>query len=226
MINLSGISSGASNQVQTLTVMAASSNPALIPSPAVNYTNPNTTGTLSFTPVAYASGTAIITVTVNNGQSQSNLVTRSFSVTVKAVNQPPTLDPLANLTLVKNAASQIVTLTGISSGAPNETQTLRVTAATSNSQVIPIPTVSYVSPKSTGSLSFRPRANVTGTSIITVTINDGGKSNNIITRQFTVTVLAQGVMPKILTPLTNQVAVAGQTTTFSVTASGTAPRPR
>ena len=51
-VNLSGISSGAANQVQTLTVTAASSNPGLIPNPTVNYTSPNATGTLSFAPAA------------------------------------------------------------------------------------------------------------------------------------------------------------------------------
>src|SRR5437867_4474089 len=41
-VNLSGITSGSSNEVQTLTVTAASSNPALIPNPTVSYTSPNT----------------------------------------------------------------------------------------------------------------------------------------------------------------------------------------
>ena len=48
-----------------LTVTATSSNPGLIPKPAVNYTSPQSTGTLTYTPVANANGTATITVTVN-----------------------------------------------------------------------------------------------------------------------------------------------------------------
>src|SRR5205085_1574440 len=43
-VNLSGISSGATNEAQVLTVTAISSNPALIPPPMVNYSSPNTTG--------------------------------------------------------------------------------------------------------------------------------------------------------------------------------------
>ncbi len=39
-VNLSGITSGASNQVQTLVVTASSSNAGLIPTPTVNYTQP------------------------------------------------------------------------------------------------------------------------------------------------------------------------------------------
>ncbi|MDW8308642.1 MAG: fibronectin type III domain-containing protein, partial [Verrucomicrobiales bacterium] len=40
-VTLTGISSGHSNEVQTLTVTATSSNPALIPNPTVSYTSPN-----------------------------------------------------------------------------------------------------------------------------------------------------------------------------------------
>ena len=45
---------------QALTVTAVSSNPGLIPNPTVSYTSPGTTGSLRFTPVANASGTATI----------------------------------------------------------------------------------------------------------------------------------------------------------------------
>src|SRR4029079_11697195 len=90
-INRSGISAGA-GETQTLTVTATSSNPALIPNPTVSYTSANTTGTLTFTPVANANGIAAITVTVNDGGASNNIVTRTFAVTVNTVNDAPTLD--------------------------------------------------------------------------------------------------------------------------------------
>jgi hypothetical protein len=93
-VNLTGINSGAANEAQTLTVTAVSSNPGLIPNPTANYASPNATGTLSFTPAPGSYGTAIVTVTVNNSGASNNIVTQSFTVTVNAVNQPPTLDPL------------------------------------------------------------------------------------------------------------------------------------
>ena len=86
-IGLTGITSGAANGAQTLTVTAVSSNPGLIPNPMVSYTNPNSTGALSFTPVANSYGTAIITVTVNDGAAGSNTVAQSFTVTVDPVSQ-------------------------------------------------------------------------------------------------------------------------------------------
>src|SRR5262249_61169819 len=47
-VNLTGISSEVSNQHHSLTVTAPSSNPSLAPNHTVNYTSPNSTGTLSF----------------------------------------------------------------------------------------------------------------------------------------------------------------------------------
>src|SRR5205823_1255433 len=83
-VNLTGITAGPANESQTLAVSAVSSNPALIPNPTVTYTSPNTTGSLSFTPVGGTNGVATIIVTVNDGQSVNNLLIRTFTVTVNA----------------------------------------------------------------------------------------------------------------------------------------------
>ena len=100
-VNLSNITPGLGDTGQLVTVSATSSNPALIPNPAVTYTNfdsfgnPNTTGSLSYIPVPNASGTATITVTVmdNGGTANGgiNTFSQTFTVTVTPVNQQPTL---------------------------------------------------------------------------------------------------------------------------------------
>jgi hypothetical protein len=223
-VNLSGISSGAANENQTLTVTASSSNTGLIPIPAVNYTSPNATGSLSFTPAATAYGTATITVTVNDGGTSNNIVTKSFTVTVNPVNNPPTLNSLANLTINEGAGLQTVNLSGISSGAANENQTLTVTASSSNTGLIPAPAVSYTSPNSTGSLSFTPAATAFGTATITVTVNDGGTSNNIVTQTFTVTVNPVNQPPTLnsLANLTINESAGLQTVNLSGITSGAA----
>src|SRR5664280_1352135 len=110
-VNLTGISTGATNEVQTLTITAVSGNTGLIPNPTVNYTSPGTTGTLTFTPVANANGSATITVTVNDGGASNNIVTRTFAVAVNSVNQLPTLNAISNLTINENAGLQTVSLT-------------------------------------------------------------------------------------------------------------------
>jgi hypothetical protein len=196
-MNLTGISSGPPDGVQPLTVTAVSSNPALIPNPTVNYASANSTGTLTFTPASNVSGTSTITVTVNNGQTLNNTISRTFTVKVNAVNQAPTLNALGNLIINKNAGLQTVNLSGISSGAASENQTLTVTAVSSNPSLIPTPAVNYTSANSTGTLTFTPASNATGTSTITLSVNDGGKSNNIVTRTFAVQVTAVNQQPTL-----------------------------
>jgi hypothetical protein len=97
MVNLTGITAGPL-ETQMLQVTAVSSNPGLIPNPAVAYTSPNATGTLTYTPVADQSGAAIVTVTVkdagldgNLGTADDGMVSQSFTVTVTAVNDAPTI---------------------------------------------------------------------------------------------------------------------------------------
>jgi hypothetical protein len=198
---LSGIGSGSANETQTLSVTAISSNPGLIPIPTVNYTSPNTTGKLTFKPVLYNYGTATISVTVNDAQSQNNTVTRSFTVTVNSgANQPPTLDSLSDVTIVKNAGLQTVNLTGISSGAANETQTLTVTARTSGEFFIPNLAVNYTSPNATGTLTFTTASNVLGQAAITVTVNDG---QSTVSRTFLVTTVDAVNQPATLSALSN-----------------------
>ena len=187
-VSLSGVTSGSASENQTLSVTAVSSNPGLIPTPSVSYTSPGTTGSLSFTPVNNASGTAIITVTVNDGQALNNTVSRTFTVTVNAVNQAPTLNAIGNLTLNQDAGLQGVNLSGISSGSASENQTLTVTAVSSNPALIPVPTISYSSPNTVGYLTFAPASNASGTATISVTVNDGGAANNLVTQTFTITV--------------------------------------
>jgi len=238
-VSLAGISSGAANESQTLTVTATSSNPSLIPNPTVTYTSPNATGSLSFTPTADANGSATVTVTVNDGQVSNNTITRTFTVTVSPVNNPPTLDAIAAVTINEDASAQSVSLTGIGTGAVNESQTLTVTATSSNPSLIPNPTVTYTSPNATGSLSFTPAANANGTATITVTINDGQSLNNTVTQTFTITVNAVNDVPT-LTSIANVsisenaaaqnvslvgigTGAANETQTLSVTATSSNP---
>ena len=207
-VSLSGISSGATNEPQTLALTATSSNTGLIPNPTVTYTSPAATGSIAFTPVPYAFGSATITVRIDDGGGSNNIVTRLFSVTVNPVNQAPTLNALSNLKINANSGLQTVSLSGITAGPTNEPQTLTVTATSSNTGLIPNPTVTYTSPGASGSIAFIPVPDAYGSATITVTVNDGGTSNNIVSRSFSVTV---NQAPTI-SAINNRVIAAGATT--------------
>jgi hypothetical protein len=186
-INLTGISSGATDEVQTLSITATSSDLNLIPNPAVSYASPNSTGILTFTPAPKAFGSTTIFVTVNDGGVSNNTIVRSFTVTINQVMAPPTLDPIANVVIKQYSGAQTINLTGISSGA-NAGQTLSITAVSSDLTIIPSPTVSYSSPSPTATLMFTPTPNAYGVATITVTLDNGLPTNNTTVRSFTITV--------------------------------------
>ena len=201
-MNLAGIGAGG-GEAQPLRVTAASSDSDLVPDPAVTYTSPAPTGSLQYTPVADQSGTATITVTVEDGGLDGDLDTaadnaaysQAFTITVNELNDTPTLDAIENATIDEDALEQTVNLTGISAGGA-DAQPLRVTTASSNSDLIPDPAVTYVSPAPTGSLQYTPVAGQSGTATITVTVEDGGPDddldtaadNTVFNRGFTITV--------------------------------------
>ena len=173
VVGLTGIGSGAPDEVQTLTITATSSNPSLIPDPSVTYTSPNATATLTLTPNTNTSGTATISVTVRDGQPLNNSVTRSFTVTVAPGNQAPTIAAISDLSINEDAALQTVPLTGLGPGATNEAQSLAISATSSNPALIPNPAVSYANPNTSGTLTFTPAPNGYGSATITVTVDDG-----------------------------------------------------
>ncbi len=308
-VSLAGISTGPVNETQTLTVTATSDNPALIPTPSIAYTSPGATGSVNYAPAANMSGTATITVRVQddggtanggvdavtqtftvtvtgvndapsftrvpdstvledagaqtipgwasalsagpadeNGQSLNFVVSsdnaalfssapavsptgalsftaapdangtatvtvqihddggtanggvdtsaaQTFTINVTAVNDPPTLNALAPMTVAEDAAEQSVPLAGIGTGAANESQTLVVTATSSDPAIVATPSIDFTSPNATGTLRFTPVANANGSATITVTVNDGGAENPTATRTFTVNVTAVNDSP-------------------------------
>jgi hypothetical protein len=186
-----------------------------------------------------------VPVTVVTNSSSSSI---SNSVPSKLTdNQPPTLNPIANLTINQNSSFKNIVLSGMTSGATSEHQTLQITAVSSNPNLVAKPIVAYINPRPTGILTLRPTFNVSGSAIITVMVNDGGKSNNIVTQTFTVTVLPPGktisigstttttvtsppkppaptiFAPTISKQLINTVAMKGKTISLSVAAAGVAP---
>lgn len=178
-LTITGITAG-TNEAQTISITAVSDNPALIPNPTVNYINPASTAVLSLTPVANRSGMAVITVTLDDGAASNNTFVRYFTIIVDPVNDAPAINALNDLVLDEDAGLQTVQLSGISAG-PFESQSLSITATSDNPTLIPNPAVNYVSPSTTGTISFTPEQNQSGIAKITLTVNDGQSQNNMVT---------------------------------------------
>ncbi len=167
----------------------------IVTQPANGTVTLNSNGSFTYTPAANYNGPDSFTYKANNG-ADSN--TATVSITVGAVNDAPTLAAISDLTINEDAPQQTVNLSGISAGG-GESQTLSITATSNNTGLIPHPTVNYTSPNATGSLTFTPLANQSGSALITVTLTDsGGTANggvNFVTRTFTVTVNAVNDAP-------------------------------
>jgi hypothetical protein len=188
IVNLSGITSGTTNAV-TLTVTAASDNTGVVPNPSVQYTSPNSTGSISFTPVANASGSAHITVTVNNGQPQSNTVSQTFTVTVDA---PPVLSSLNGVTIAPNSVAGPLAFT---IGDPDTALgNLTLSATSSATSLVPNNNIVFGGSNSNRTVTVTPLANQTGTATISIILGDGLA---YVTNTFNVTVDAPPVLSSI-----------------------------
>ena len=186
-ISLAGISAGA-NEAQPLQITTSSNNITLIAAPLVTYISNQTTGVITFIPLANQSGTATISVQITDGGLDENLSTpndnasktTTFQITVTAANDDPTIHALGDLTINEDATLQTVALSGISAGG-NESQPIAVTVSSNNTDLIEQPILSYTSTDSAGTLQFIPAANLSGTATITVRVTDGGLDANLAT---------------------------------------------
>jgi uncharacterized delta-60 repeat protein len=200
-VNLTGVSNGAAHESgQILTITATSGDTDIVPNPTVTYTSGATTGTLTFTPVANAFGTATITVTAtDDGQTVNGGITtlvRTFDVVIASVNDTPTLT-LTPTTFAVNEDSGAFSQAGFatfSQGPANESgQTLSLVSNNSN------PGLFSAAPAingTTGELTFTPAADANGTATVTVYAQDnGGGADTSPIRSFTIVVNAVNDQP-------------------------------
>ena len=174
----------------SLIVSARSSNPQLIP--AFSFDGTGSNRTVNVVPATNQSGSANITVTVRDGDAGSNSTT--FALSVLPVNDLPTLDVIADVTIDEDSPLQSIVLMGISAGAPNEVQPVAVTVVSLSANILTNVVASYGSGDSTGRVEFLPVRNASGTAVVTVRVSDGISTNS---RSFTVTVRAVNDLPTI-----------------------------
>jgi hypothetical protein len=201
VVNLGGIGAGA-GETQVLTVTAVSGNLGLIPHPSVSYTSPAASGSLSFTPVAGAAGTALITVTVqdNGGTANGgvNSVTRTFTVTVVNGAPQPQNDSAGT---PEDTALTIPFATLLANDADPDGDPLTITAVGSATNGV----ASIVG----SDVVFTPAANFFGAASFQYTASDG-----VATATATVGVTVSPVNDgPTISDIPDQSAVSGVTTT-------------
>jgi uncharacterized delta-60 repeat protein len=180
-VNLTGVTPGPANEsTQTVLLTAISSNPGIVPHPAV--TGTGATRTLSYQPVTNANGSVTITVTAQDDGGVTNgginTFTRTFTITVLPVNDPPSFTKGPDQAARVDAGPQTVAgwATSISAGPADEagqTLTFRLIGNTNPALFTAGPTVS-----ATGTLTYTPASQASGTATLTLVLQDSGGTAN------------------------------------------------
>jgi hypothetical protein len=173
---------------QTLSyLVTANTNPALFSAgPAIS-----PAGTLTYTPAANANGVATITAvardsggTANGGADTS--APQYFTITVRAINDTPTVSAIAGQSTFSNVA-----LAGVAVSV-NDVETpvasLEVSASSSNPAVVADAGIVVAGTGSSRNLQVTPVAGASGTTTITVTVTDAGGAS--ASSSFVLTVVA------------------------------------
>jgi len=179
-ILLDGITSGADNEIQHITLTCKSSTPEIIPHPFVKYTSQSAVGTITLYPYENQFGLITMTVQVNDGQQYHNVFTRTFFVDILPINDPPSFLKGSNLEILEDSETHIFNqwASNVVSGPENESsqQIAFHIDATNNHLFMPGkgPTI-----LDDGTLSFTCKPDQYGTSNISVYLtDDGGIENN------------------------------------------------
>jgi len=180
LVQLTGISAGPPNEPQGLVFSLYPVDQEMIDSMKMDYTTGDDEGTLNIFIARDTSGTSNITIyPIDDGGNLFNGTAMTFNLTVNSVNDAPALDAIGDVTTDNDGMEHIIDLTGISEGAPNETdQVLTFAISSDNSALFSDLLVKYVEGESTGTVKFTPAPGASGEANVTVTVTDDGGTDN------------------------------------------------
>lgn len=153
----------------TLVVTASSSDQTLVPNAAVVLGGSGASRTLTATPASNRFGATVITVSVSDG---TTTVTGSFTLTVRAVNDLPTIVGPGDLTIDEDSSTG--PLAFVISDVETAPAALIVTASSSNETLVPAANIVIQRPGDTVTITPAPDRFGQATITLTVTDPDGG----------------------------------------------------
>jgi hypothetical protein len=170
----------------------------LVPDNQIHFAGNASNRTVRLVPARNQSGTAIITLTVID--EQGGVASRTFGLTVNAVNQPPSLSPIPD---------QVTDETGHTGQIPifvRDTETpssaLVLSGVSSNPTLIPNDQIQITGAGMNRVVTVTRAGQQTGTARITITVTDGGGAS--ASSSFEVTVSSQNRLP-VISPIADQV---------------------
>jgi HD-GYP domain-containing protein (c-di-GMP phosphodiesterase class II) len=198
---VTAVSSGPSDETgQQVFYSIASTNPALfLVQPQIS-----ATGALTYTPAVNASGSSTVTLTAQddggtaNGGSDTS--SQTFTISVTAVNDPPSFLPGGNQAVLEDAGAQNVPWATAVTAGPADEASQNVTFSTTNDANALFAVQPSVD--AAGALTYTPAANTNGIATVTVTAHDDGGTANggvdsTVPASFTITITAVNDAPTI-----------------------------
>lgn len=165
------------SDLENLTRTATSSDPNLVAPGGLVFSGTGANRLLTVTPVADASGTATITVTLRDTAGLTT--SSSFALTVNAVNDAPVVAPVsAQTTTVGTARTLSVAL----SDADTALAAVTLTATSDTSAVLPPSGLALSGTGASRTLTLTPAA--AGSAVVTLTAHDGAASSTPVTFTF------------------------------------------
>jgi hypothetical protein len=156
----------------------------LLDDTVISLTNTGTNRMLRLTPLPDQSGASTITVTVSDG---TNEVSTTFDVTVLAVNDPPSINGLADLTINQDSGPTNMLFTV--SDPESLPSSLLATASSANQALVPNANLAVTGNGTSRTLALTPAAGQSGLAVIQVVVKDSTDLNAAaVTNSFTLTV--------------------------------------
>jgi hypothetical protein len=152
----------------SLTITRSSSNTSLVPDANIVLGGSAGNRTVTVTPATNQSGSAIITLTVSDGDLTAP---STFVFTVNAVNDTPTISAIADQSVNTNqtAGPLAFTVGDVETAASS----LTVTGSSSNTSLVPDANIVLGGSGANRTVTVTPAATQSGTATLTLTVSDG-----------------------------------------------------
>jgi subtilisin-like proprotein convertase family protein len=165
------------NDVETpagsLTLSKGSSNPTLVPTNNIVLGGSGANRTVTVSPATNQNGIVTITLSVSDG---TNSVSTNFVVTVRAVNDAPTISDIPDQFTPVNTATPALAFTINDVETPAGSLTL--SGGSSNPSLVPTNRIVFGGSGANRTVTVSPATNQTGSVTITVTVSDGTNSTS------------------------------------------------
>jgi hypothetical protein len=174
----------------SVTLSATSSNTGVVAPGGIAFEGTGGVRTLRLTPVANASGVTDITVTAWDGTLSS--ASRTFRLTVRPLNDVPTISAITNQTTDEDTATGALPFTV--GDVETAADALTVSAASNDTTLLPLANIALGGSGASRTVTLTPAPNQSGTAQVTLTVSDGTASTPM---SFQLTVNAVNDVPTI-----------------------------